>query len=87
MARKQTLTNDNILIDVKNILRNPATLSHAEHKKANFPLLVFSTVILMALVIFQNYYKWILILGLIFIAAYLIVDYFRKKNRINNERT
>ncbi len=83
MTRKQTLTNDNILTDVKNILRHPATLSHAEHKKANFPLLIFSAALLVALVIFQNYYKWVLILGVIFIVAYLVVDYFRKKNRVN----
>ena len=56
MARKQILTNDNILTDVKNILERPATLSYAEHKKANFPLLVFSAVMLIAMVIFQNYY-------------------------------
>jgi hypothetical protein len=84
MPRKQTLTNDNILSDVKNILKHPATLSHAEHKKANIPLLAFSTVMLIALVVFQKYYKWILILGLIFIVAYLVVDSFRKKNKINN---
>ncbi len=84
MPRKQTLTNDNILNDVKNILKHPATLSHAEHQKANFPLLVFSAVMLIAMVIFQNYYKFILLIGLIFIAAYLIVDFFRKKNKINN---
>jgi hypothetical protein len=84
MPRKQTLTNDNILSDVKNILKHPATLSHAEHKKANIPLLAFSTVMLIALVVFQKYYKWILILGLIFIVAYLVVDSFCKKNKINN---
>ena len=75
MARKQILTNDNILTDVKNILERPATLSYAEHKKANFPLLVISAVMLIAMVIFQNYYKFILLIGLIFIAAYIIVDF------------
>ncbi len=84
MARKQLLTNDNILTDVKNILKRPATLSHDEHKKANFPLLVFSAIMLVAIALFQNYYKLILIFGLIFIVAYLIVDSFRKKNKINN---
>lgn len=46
-------------------------------------MLVFSTVMLIALVIFQNYYKLILLIELIFIVAYLIVDFFRKKNKIN----
>ena len=84
MARKQILTNDNIIADIKNILKHPATLSHAEHKKANFPLLIFSTITLIAIVIFQNYYKIILLIDLLFIAAYLIVDFFLKKNKINN---
>ena len=84
MARKQVLTNEDILTDVKNIMKQPATLSRAEHKKANLPLLVFSAVMLVALVVFQSYYKLILVIGLSFIAAYLIIDYFRKGNRINN---
>jgi len=84
MARKQTLTNDNILTDIKNILKHPATPSHAEHKKANLHLLIFSAVLLVAMVIFQNYYKSLLTLGLIYIAAYLVVDFFIVKNRVNN---
>ena len=47
------------------------------------PLLVFSAILLAAMAIFRNYYKLILLIGLIFIAAYLIVDHIRKRNRIN----
>ena len=57
MTRKQVLTNENIRTDIKNALKHPATLSHAEHHKSIFPLLVFSTIMLIAIVLFQNYYK------------------------------
>ena len=84
MARKQILTNENIRNDIKNVLKRPATSSHAEHHKEMLPLLVFSAILLAAMVIFQNYYKLILLIGLIFIAAYLIIDHLRKRNKINN---
>jgi hypothetical protein len=84
MARKQILTNENIRTDIKNALKRPANPAHAEHHKEMLPLLVFSAILLAAMVIFQNYYKLILLIGLIFIAAYLIIDHLRKRNKINN---
>ena len=84
MAKKQILTNENIRNDIKNALKHPATLSHAEHCKSMFPLLVFSAIMLIAIVLFQNYYKVVLGIGVAFIAVYLVVDYFRKQKSINN---
>ncbi len=84
MAKKQTLTNDNIVTDIKNILKHPTTLSHTEHRKSIFPLLVFSAIMLVAIVLFQNYYKIVLVIALIFIVAYLAIDHFRKQKNINN---
>ena len=84
MAKKQILTDETIRNDIKNALKYPATLSHAEHHKSMFPLLVFSTIMLIAIVLFQNYYKVVLGIGLAFIVVYLVVDYFRKQKSINN---
>ena len=84
MAKKQILTNENIRNDIKNALKHPATLSHAEHCKSMFPLLVFSAIMLIAIVLFQNYYKVVLGIGVAFIVVYLVVDYFRKQKSINN---
>ena len=84
MAKKQILTNENIQNDIKNALKHPATLSHAEHRKSMFPLLVFSAIMLIAIVLFQNYYKVVLGIGVAFIVVYLVVDYFRKQKSINN---
>ena len=84
MAKKQILTNENIRNDIKNALKHPATLSHAEHRKSMFPLFVFSAIMLIAIVLFQNYYKVVLGIGVAFIAVYLVVDYFRKQKSINN---
>ena len=84
MAKKQILTNENIQNDIKNALKHPATLSHVGHHKSMFPLLVFSAIMLIAIVLFQNYYKVVLGIGLAFIVVYLAVDYFRKQKSINN---
>ena len=84
MDKKQILTNENIRNDIKNALKHPATLSHAEHRKSMFPLLVFSAIMLIAIVLFQNYYKIVLGIGVAFIVVYLVVDCFRKKKSINN---
>ena len=84
MAKKQILTNENIRNDIKNALKHPATLSHIEHRKSMFPLLVFSAIMLIAIVLFQNYYKVVLGIGVAFIVVYLVVDYFRKQKSINN---
>ena len=84
MAKKQILTNENIRNDIKNALKHPATLSHAEHRQSMFPLLVFSAIMLIAIVLFQNYYKVVLGIGVAFIVVYLLVDYFRKQKSINN---
>ena len=84
MAKKQILTNENIRNDIKNALKHPATLSHAEHRKSMFPLFVFSAIMLIAIVLFQNYYKVVLGIGLGFIVVYFVVDYFRKQKSINN---
>ncbi len=79
MVRKQTLTNDNILSDIKNILRHPANLSHDEHRKSLIPMTIFTVVLLGAMFIFQDYYKHILAISLVFIAAYLAIDYLSKR--------
>ena len=84
MAKKQILTDETIRNDIKNAFKHPANLSHAEHHKSMFPLLVFSTIMLIAIVLFQNYYKVVLGIGLAFIVVYLVVDYFRKQKSINN---
>lgn len=84
MTRKQVLTNENIRTDIKNALKYPATLSHAEHHKSIFPLVVFSAIMLIAIVLFQNYYKVVLGVGLAFIVVYLIIDHFLKQKSINN---
>ena len=84
MAKKQILTNENIRNDIKNALKHPAILSQAEHRKSMFPLLVFSAIMLIAIVLFQNYYKVVLGIGVAFIVVYLLVDYFRKQKSINN---
>lgn len=84
MAKKQILTNENIRTDIKNLLKHPATLSHEEHHNSRFPLLVFSGVMLIAVVLFQNYYKVVLGISLAFIVIYLIVDYLRQQKSITN---
>ncbi len=84
MAKREVLTNENIRTDIKNALKHPATLSHEEHHKALFPLLVFSGVLLIAIVLFHSYYKVVLGVGLAFIVIYLLVDYLRKQKSIAN---
>ena len=84
MARKQLLTNDNILTDIKNILKRPANLSHAEHHRSNIPYFVFSALVLAATLIFQSHYKLVLLLAILVIVIYLVVDFLRKKNSIKN---
>ena len=84
MTRKQVLTNENIRTDIKNALKHPATLSHAEHHKSIFPLVVFSAIMLIAIVLFQNYYKVVLGVGVAFIVVYLIIDHFLKQKSIHN---
>ena len=79
MAGKQTLTNDNILSDIKNIIRHPANLSYAEHRRSKKPIYVFSAVSLAAMLIFQDYYKLILAISLVFIVVYLTADYILKR--------
>ena len=79
MTRKQLLTNDNILTDIKNILKHPTNLSHAEHHRSKVPYFVFLAVSLVAMLIFQDYYKLILAISLVFIVAYLTVDYILKR--------
>ena len=84
MARKQILTNENIRNDIKNVLKHPATLSHEEHHKSMFLPFVFSTIMVIAIALFQNYYKVVLCVGLAFIVIYLVADYFRKQKSITN---
>lgn len=84
MARKQPLTKDNILTDIKNILKHPANLSRAEHHRSNIPYFVFSASVLAAMLIFQSHYKLVLLLAIIVIVIYLALDFLRKKNRIKN---
>ena len=84
MPRKQILTDDNIQTDVKNILKHPANPSHIEWRKSRIPLLVFSALVLVAMLVFQNYYKLVLLVSLMFIVVYLTVEYFRKKSSIKN---
>jgi hypothetical protein len=84
MAKKQILTNNNIETDIKNILKRPANLSRIEHHKSMVPIWVNSVLVLIAMLVFQNYYKLVLLLDIIFIAIYLTVEYFRKKSRIKN---
>ena len=82
MAKKQILTNYNIETDIKNILQHPANLSRVEHHSAMTPLLVFSGSVIVAMIIFQNYYKLVLLLSLVFIIIYLAFDHFRKKSNL-----
>ncbi len=82
MAKKQILTNDNIETDIKNILENPAKLSRFEHRRSVTPVWVFSGLVLVAMLVFQKYYKLVLLLSLVFIIAYLAVDHIRQKNSI-----
>ena len=84
MPRKQILTDDNIQTDVKNILKHPANLSRIEWRRSMIPLLVSSASVLVAMIIFQNHYKLVLLAYLIFIVVYLTVEYFRKKSSIKN---
>ena len=79
MAKKQIITNDNILSDIKNILRHPANLSCDEHHRSKIPYFVFLAVSLVAMLIFQNHYKFILAISLAFIVAYLAIDYILKR--------
>ncbi|MBP3332648.1 MAG: hypothetical protein J6M35_01230 [Clostridia bacterium] len=84
MAKKQILTNDNIETDIRNALKNPANLSRFEHYGSLVPIWIFSGLALTAMLVFQKYYKIVLIASLIFIIAYLAVDHFRRKNSIKN---
>ena len=60
MAEKQILTDDNIERDVKNILENPANLSRFEYRRSIVPVCVFSALLLVAMLVFQKYYKLVL---------------------------
>lgn len=82
MAKKQILTDDNIETDIKNILENPANLSRFEHRSSLTPIWVFSALVLVAMLVFQKYYKLVLLIALVFIIAYLLVDHIRRKNSI-----
>ena len=82
MAKKQILTDDNIERDVKNILENPANLSRFEYRRSIVPVCVFSALLLVAMLVFQKYYKLVLLVALVFIIAYLAVDHIRLKNSI-----
>ena len=84
MPQKQILTDDNIQTDVKNILKHPANVSHIEWRQSRIPLLVSSASALVAMIIFQNYYKLVLLVYLMFIVVYLTFEYFRKKSNIKN---
>lgn len=84
MAKKQILTNDNIEIDIKNILKRPANLSHIEYRKSMIPLLVHSVLTIIAMLVFENHYKWVLFVSLMFIVVYLAIGYFYQKNRTKN---
>ena len=84
MPQKQILTDDNIQTDIKNILKHPANMSHMEWRQSRIPLLISSALVLVAMIIFQNYYKLVLLVYLLFIVAYLAFEYFRKKSSIKN---
>ena len=84
MEKKQILTDDNILSDIKNILKHPAKLSRIEYRQSMIPIWVSSVLLLIAMLVFQNYYKLVLLLYIVFIAIYLTVDYFRKKTAEKN---
>lgn len=79
MPKKQPLTNYNIISDIKNILRHPANLSYAEHRKSLIPLLIFTLVMGAAMLIFRDHYKLVLAVSLAFIVAYLVIDYLLKR--------
>ena len=81
MLKKQPLTNENILSDIKSILRHPANMSHSEHRKSLIPLYIFTLVMLAAMLIFRDHYKLVLAVSLVFIVAYLVIDYlYKRKN-------
>lgn len=84
MKQKQILTDDNIKTDIKNILKHPANLSRIEWRQSRKPLLISSASVLLATIIFQNYYKLVLLVYLMFIVVYLTVEYFRQRNSIKN---
>lgn len=79
MPKKQPLTNYNIISDIKNILRHPANMSHSEHRKSLIPLYIFTLVMLAAMLIFRDHYKLVLAVSLVFIVAYLTIDYLHKR--------
>lgn len=54
MAKKQILTDDNIERDIKNILENPANLSRFEYRRSIVPVCVFSTLLLVAMLVSKN---------------------------------
>lgn len=82
MPKKQPLTNENILSDIKNILRHPANMSHSEHRKSLIPLYIFTLVMLAAMLIFRDHYKLVLAVSLVFIVAYLTIDYLHKRKSV-----
>ncbi len=82
MARKQALTNDNILTDVKNVIKRPANLSRTEHYRSLIPYYVFITLMIVAMFIFEHHYKLVLLFSLAFILLYFVIDFIRKKNSI-----
>ena len=84
MARKQTLTDDNVKTDIRNILKYPANISHEEHlsfRKRDSVLLI---VLFVALLVFHNYYELVLALEVVAIMIYLAVGYLRKLYSIKN---
>lgn len=84
MARKQILTNDNIQTDIKNALKHPPMPTRAVHYKSKLPFLVFAVTTLVAMALFQNHYKLVLLVDLILIVAYLVADSILKQKRINH---
>ena len=84
MPKKQILTKANMETDIKNVLKNPANMSRFEYRKSVTPPLIFSAIALVAMLVFQNYYKLVLLISLVFIAAYLAVDCICQKNSIKN---
>ena len=82
MSQKQPLTNYNILSDIKKILRHPANLSYAEHRKSLIPLYIFTLVMLAAMLIFRDHYKLVLAVALVFIIIYLVFDYLHKRKSV-----
>ena len=70
------------MMNIKNILENPANLSRFEHRSSLTPIWVFSAILLVVMLIFQKYYKLVLLIALVFIIAYLLIDHIRRKNSI-----